>query len=261
MIGRFLSPDSVMFDPMDLQSLNRYSYVLNNPLKLNDPTGNWPNWKNIGNAIARGVETAVNVVKQNAPLIQTALSVVGMIPVVGTAADILSAGVSALTGDWAGVGLSLASAVPVLGEAVGVVKLAKAADRALDVAKGLEKAGDAIDASKALIKTEDVAGKIKNVYHYTSADIESIMSQGLRSKINYATPTGDLSPLQASIDLALPPNLQYNHLIEIDVSYLKSIGIDLPALHTVSPNFGKPGGGWEYAFNQRIPKEALRLIR
>jgi hypothetical protein len=26
------------------QSLNRYSYTLNNPLKYNDPTGHWPEW-------------------------------------------------------------------------------------------------------------------------------------------------------------------------------------------------------------------------
>jgi RHS repeat-associated protein len=39
MIGRFLSPDPNVQFVGDLQSYNRYSYVLNNPLRYTDPTG------------------------------------------------------------------------------------------------------------------------------------------------------------------------------------------------------------------------------
>jgi RHS repeat-associated protein len=39
MIGRFISPDTIVPDPTNPQALNRYSYVLNNPLKYTDPTG------------------------------------------------------------------------------------------------------------------------------------------------------------------------------------------------------------------------------
>ena len=38
-LGRFLSPDTIVPDPGNLQSLNRYSYVRNNPLSRIDPTG------------------------------------------------------------------------------------------------------------------------------------------------------------------------------------------------------------------------------
>jgi RHS repeat-associated protein len=38
-IGRFISPDTIVPNPANPQSLNRYSYVLNNPLKYIDPTG------------------------------------------------------------------------------------------------------------------------------------------------------------------------------------------------------------------------------
>ncbi len=41
-IGRFLSPDSVIPGPMNPQALNRYSYVLNNPIANTDPTGHVP---------------------------------------------------------------------------------------------------------------------------------------------------------------------------------------------------------------------------
>ncbi|MFC1870994.1 RHS repeat-associated core domain-containing protein [Chloroflexota bacterium] len=38
-IGRFISADTIVPDPANPQSLNRYSYCLNNPLKYNDPSG------------------------------------------------------------------------------------------------------------------------------------------------------------------------------------------------------------------------------
>ncbi|HEY4971203.1 MAG TPA: RHS repeat-associated core domain-containing protein, partial [Steroidobacteraceae bacterium] len=41
-IGRFMTPDSVVSDGSDSQSLNRYSYVGNNPLWATDPSGHVP---------------------------------------------------------------------------------------------------------------------------------------------------------------------------------------------------------------------------
>ena len=40
-LGRFISPDSIVQAPEDPQSLNHYSYVRNNPLIYTDPTGNF----------------------------------------------------------------------------------------------------------------------------------------------------------------------------------------------------------------------------
>jgi RHS repeat-associated protein len=40
-IGRFISADTIVPDPFNPQSLNRYSYCLNNPLKYIDPTGHF----------------------------------------------------------------------------------------------------------------------------------------------------------------------------------------------------------------------------
>ena len=41
LVGRFLQPDSVVPDYADPQALNRYSYVLNSPLRYTDPYGYW----------------------------------------------------------------------------------------------------------------------------------------------------------------------------------------------------------------------------
>ena len=38
-LGRFLSPDDMIPEPTDMQSLNRFSYVRNRPLSVTDPTG------------------------------------------------------------------------------------------------------------------------------------------------------------------------------------------------------------------------------
>jgi RHS repeat-associated protein len=38
-IGRFISPDTIVPHPFNPQSFNRYSYCLNNPLKYTDPSG------------------------------------------------------------------------------------------------------------------------------------------------------------------------------------------------------------------------------
>ena len=47
-IGRFTSADPFVQAPLNSQSFNRYSYVLNNPLSLIDPSGyisEWPGRK------------------------------------------------------------------------------------------------------------------------------------------------------------------------------------------------------------------------
>ena len=39
-VGRFVSPDTIVPNPGNGQDLNRYSYVRNNPIRWDDPTGN-----------------------------------------------------------------------------------------------------------------------------------------------------------------------------------------------------------------------------
>jgi RHS repeat-associated protein len=40
-VGRFLSADTIVPDPMNPQQFNRYTYVVNNPLRYSDPTGHY----------------------------------------------------------------------------------------------------------------------------------------------------------------------------------------------------------------------------
>jgi hypothetical protein len=103
------------------------------------------------------------------------------------------------------------------------------------------------------------------LYHYTSADPTTIVREGLvpgASKKVFTTPAGKLSPQQAQIDLALPPNRGLpQHLIEIDVTTLQKMGIEIPDATLVGRKFNMPGGGMEVIFPQKLPAEAMKVIR
>jgi RHS repeat-associated protein len=58
-IGRFLSADPFIQAPDSTQSYNRYSYVMNNPLSLTDPTG----YFSIGGLVGNVFGGLVNLVK------------------------------------------------------------------------------------------------------------------------------------------------------------------------------------------------------
>jgi len=59
-IGRFISPDSTGQRLNNPQTLNRYSYCSNNPLKYTDPTGHWINFL-VGALIGAGAYTFCHI--------------------------------------------------------------------------------------------------------------------------------------------------------------------------------------------------------
>jgi len=94
-LGRFLSPDPYVQDPTYSQSLNRYSYVWNNPLRYTDPTGYrtwWDNFKAWGKKHKQAVVTGVTIVVAAAVTIGTA----------GTASPLLLAAIAGGAGGFAG---------------------------------------------------------------------------------------------------------------------------------------------------------------
>jgi RHS repeat-associated protein len=79
--------------------------------------------------------------------LQFALDSCGLIPVIGIFCDVGSAITYAVEGDFAGAGLSLAGAVPVVGEGIGAARIGiRYADEALELAAGaVRKGGDSGD--------------------------------------------------------------------------------------------------------------------
>lgn len=120
--ARFTTQDTLVGEPTDPLSLNRYTYCINNPLKYYDPTGYWPQGisnifntaqnfvnsvlnklqnnivKPLGNAISNAyksfnnnvIQAAVEFTKQNWEPIKTGLIAAGM--VVGGTALIVATG-------------------------------------------------------------------------------------------------------------------------------------------------------------------------
>ncbi|MBU6469473.1 MAG: RHS repeat-associated core domain-containing protein [Gammaproteobacteria bacterium] len=62
-LGRFLSVDPVFEFPTNTQSLNPYSYVLNNPLSMTDPTGYVVNACNAGQTTC-SISVSVSITKE-----------------------------------------------------------------------------------------------------------------------------------------------------------------------------------------------------
>lgn len=60
-IGRFLSADPFVQDPTNSQSLNRYAYVMNNPLSFTDPSGFF--WKKLRKAFKSVTRAIGKVIK------------------------------------------------------------------------------------------------------------------------------------------------------------------------------------------------------
>jgi RHS repeat-associated protein len=98
-------------------------------------------------------------------------------------------------------------------------------------------------------------------FHYTfSGAIDSIEANGLRPA-SYATPEGSLSPLQAQIDLALPPNRGLTDaVLRIDLAGLRDAGYEIPQVTQVGRSFNMPGGGYELHFPYRVPPEFIKVF-
>ena len=98
-LGRFLSGDAVVQDISNLQSWNRYSYVLNNPLSMTDPTGFFFGsiFKAIGKVISKvfsAIGAAIKAVLNKVPVLRSVIQIVAC--GVSVVACVASAGVLSL---------------------------------------------------------------------------------------------------------------------------------------------------------------------
>ena len=123
--GRFLQPDTIVPAPGDRQSLNRYSYAANNPIKYTDPGGHWVEtaWDvlNIGWDIAE-VKRDPSLLNIGALVVDVGAAVLPFVP--------------------AGVGLITRSSKA----AKAAVEVASHADEAMDAARLAGHMGDAVQA-------------------------------------------------------------------------------------------------------------------
>ena len=105
-------------------------------------------------------------------------------------------------------------------------------------------------------------GTAEEAFHYTFSNYaSSIESNGLRPE-SFATSKGDLSALQAQIDLALPANRGLpDALLRIDLNGLRGAGYEVPKFSPAGRMFNMPGGGMEMQFPYSIPPEFISVIK
>ncbi|WP_308460799.1 DNRLRE domain-containing protein [Streptomyces sp. Ru71] len=147
-LNRFLTRDMFggALDDMDLTTDpytgNRYAFAGGNPISFVELDGHLfgMSWSDIGHAT---------------------LDVVGMVPVVGEAADVANGIWYAAEGNYVDAALSMASAIPGAGNAVTAAKWAKKGAKAVDAVKSGNKAAKAGKAAKAE-KAASKGGKAKS---------------------------------------------------------------------------------------------------
>lgn len=137
------------------------------------------------------------------------------------------------------------------------------------------KAAGASAASSATSRVSSVrsggatTGAMHEAFHYTSSRwADNIQQGGLRSG-TYATPDGSLSPLQAHLELSLPPTRALPDLrVRVDLQGLRAAGFEIPAVSRVSGTvtgpggrvYQMPGGGHEMRFPYAVPSNFVEVF-
>jgi len=274
-VGRFTQADTIVPEPGNPQALNRYAYVFNNPLNLVDPSGNIP-----------GVHNFVSPEFLNTPAYDPfshfGSSILNDGGLTSAALNSLLTPTSFVqrVADFSqgffldGIGQAVKGAIAPQESAQGLVD---AFSNPGDVLTGLggllssdRGAGQAAFLALGLLTTRSApttSNAGTKLFHYTQLrNVDNILENGIRpgktGKV-FTTPSGNLTPLQAQIELSLPANRGLsNAVFEIDINTLNSLNIKPSSGPLrVLPTSTAPGGGFEVLFDQLIPSEAIRRIR
>ncbi|MSP13295.1 MAG: hypothetical protein EXR62_10110 [Chloroflexi bacterium] len=148
-LGRFTQADTIVPQPGNPQSLNRYSYVNNNPLRYNDPSGHCPMCVTAalgalaGGGIAYGVQVAANI-SQNG-LTVNALTEVNWATVgAGTVAGAVAGGTFFVGAAVLGTGLGATVAAGAISGAISgqTERATENAFSGQEITSGLDDPGD-----------------------------------------------------------------------------------------------------------------------
>lgn len=100
-------------------------------------------------------ELAPGLLTQTLNKLQTVLDVAGMVPALGAIPDLINGGISTARGDKYAASLSFLAVVPAFGDAAGLAKIAKTAEKAIDATKLTDESAMVLKASLAAIADPD----------------------------------------------------------------------------------------------------------
>jgi RHS repeat-associated protein len=276
-LGRFLSPDPYVQAPYDTQGLNRYSYVRNNPLRYTDPSGYCFNDHPAADQSAlwcmeQIIVNATGIDSFTADLLAAsdhAMSAMNNFAEAGAVGGVAGDGAQLeevlVTGsmddrpDMFAVDASLYAQYPqwLTRNFSDFIMYAGLTVGALIEPTPIGEAALAAE----LAADGSAAASIDSAFHYTFRRfLTSIRTNGLRPG-SYATTNGRLSPLQAQIDLALPPTRGLTEtMIRIDVAGMRRAGYEIPELLRIPRSTAMPGGGFEMQFPYSVPPEFITVF-
>ena len=209
-------------------SMCLYQYGLNNPIFFLDP---------YGLCVEKWLDRT-----------QMALDAAGMFPGLGIFPDAGNLLISTLRGHWFDAGMSALAMLPVAGQFATAGKYAD----------------EVIDAGNAITKhSDEVTDVLKKAYHYTDeVSATKIMDSqlGMQGSSLYLTPNGNLSSVQAQIELALPSHNTATAVFEVDLSKVDTS--KMSDISTVTGNvYNRGGGGVEFIYDGTIPIDAVTRVR
>ncbi len=188
-LARFLSPDSLAATD-ELQSLNRYTYALNNPLTYSDPTGLCAKTANPKKMFAACREQV------SMDDVHLALDVVGLapVPVVGEVADSLNAILYLMEGDFVNAGISGVGILPGGQFATGA-RMTRMTAKMVD--EGLEAGGR----TRAMVKLDRKANE--GVYEFADRKNPGKLYVGqsgnIEKRLQYWIKDGRLDPADDTV--------------------------------------------------------------
>jgi hypothetical protein len=140
----------------------------------------------------------------------TVLAGAGMIPAIGNVADVMDAVLYGLEGDKYGVGLSLMSALPMVGLMAGGIKLVKGGKKAANIAKIQKRQVTLVEGAQEVVRQygfdPNDAELVSNIADTVSDAAEGLMEAGRKYEnlLSKGIPTDDAQAVMTYLDHISP---------------------------------------------------------
>jgi len=267
--NRYYDPDTGRYlrtDPLGLEGgLNLYVYALNNPLMFTDPDGmvarnarnSINDWHNTNftsvdypGSSGQPYASTMNYLPADAPLLNRSLQNGLIAPTYNLAVDSWNTAWHVQSGQASE--LEVAQTIAIVAPASKTVATA--------LKYYVSKIASFIGNKVGSVSKSGLPPKVYNYTDEATAGLVEKSQLGLSGRTTYLTPEGNLSPIQAQIELALPQKNTAKALFEVNAKALDPSKIS-NARRVTGNVFNRGGGGTEMLYEGTIPLDAIKRIK